>query len=262
VNKKRLLIALAVVAVMLVGGITAGTALQINQPVSATIKVESLGNSPTFNLIDNPSTTTAGGKAGIPQADDTYLMDFGPGGAGVTFGRNQEVRVGSSSDPIFTLQNNYAKDLAVRFVSAVNLNETTLIGDGGVPTNHNGFYVQFPSASTPVIGVKVAASKIISQGAHWIPAGESRSYYLWYAVHNVDAGAQPAQSFTLPLKLRASESMSPPMDWAVANLIPNDVLFDDANEVVYHKLADGSEVVAIPFAGFDYQAWLESWITD
>jgi hypothetical protein len=52
-GKKKLLLSLALVAVMLVGGITAGTQLLIEQPVSASISVEGLGDSPSFNIIDN-----------------------------------------------------------------------------------------------------------------------------------------------------------------------------------------------------------------
>jgi hypothetical protein len=190
-------------------------------------------------------------------------MNFGDGGAGVTFGRNQAVKVGSTSDPIFTIENNYAKGLVVRMVSA------DPAGKGGPAVGGNGFYFRFYGNPASVagdsynghIGVWVQTyNRIGSQGYHWIPGGESRSYYMSYTTYG--GAAQPEQSFTLPLKLTASENEEPLLVWAEKNLPANDCLFDDVNEVVYHKTADGSSVEAIPFADFDYDAWLASWPTE
>jgi hypothetical protein len=257
VNKKRLLIALAVVAVMLVGGITAGTALQIEQPVSATIKVEALGNSPSFDLIDNPDDTKAGGKTGNILADDTYDMNFGPTGAGVTFGRNQTVFVGSSSDPIFTLQNNYAKNLLVKwkFVG----------GDVPDPAKATATYLNFlsyPSDSGDhgFLNVYITGTSVSAPGWHMLPPSASRAYYFQYQSHGLTA--QPAASWTVNLKLIAEENEQPLLAWAQKKLSPNDAMFDDVNEVVYHMRADGSEVDVIAFADWDHDAWLASWTTD
>jgi len=260
-SKKRLLLGLVAVAVMLVGGITAGTSLLIDQPASMTVSIEDLGSSPTFDLIDNPSDTTAGGKTGTIEDDDTYTMQFGPGGADVVFGRNQAVTVGSTSDSIFTVENNYAKGLVVRLV-AVDPD------DGGPPVGGNGFYFHLYSPTIAgdswpyhYIGIWAQTyNRLGSQGAHWLPAGESRDYYMKYTTYG--GAAQPEQSFTMELKLQATENEEPLMVWAENNLPANDCLFDDVNEIVYHKLVDGSSVEAIPFADFDHEAWLASWPTD
>lgn len=251
-NKKRILIAVTVVAVMLVGGITAGTTLEIQQPASTQIIIEGIGgSSPTFNLVDNPGTT-AGGKAGEIADDDTYVIDFGPDGAGVIFGRNQEVWIGSTSDPIFTLENNYSKGLIIRPEGA----------GAGPNVNGLGFFLQMRSGPPPYLwhfhpGVWVTPwNKIVSLGWDWIPAGASFSYSLHY--RSIFDFAQPENSFTLPLKLCASENNGPLSVWSQKYLPPNDVVFDDVNQVVYHKTQDGSSVEAIPFADFDYDAWVES----
>jgi hypothetical protein len=260
-TKKLLLIGLALM-LLTSTALVASTYLKIDQPVSAAIRIEGIGNSPTFNVIDNPDAATAGGRTGSIQGNDTYLMNFGPGGGGVVFGRNQAVQVGSTDDPIFTLQNNYAKNVIVRMKSAQP------DGKGGPPVGGNGFYMRFYSptiAGDPWpyhnFGVWVQTyNRIGSQGAHLLPPGQSRSYYMQYTTYG--GAAQPEQNFTLPLQFEVMENEEPLLTWAQKNLPANDVLFDDVNQVVYHKTADGSSVEIIPFANFDYDAWLASWPAD
>lgn len=259
-TRKLLLIGLGLLLIASTA-LVAGTYLKIDQPVSAAIRISGLGNSPTFNLIDNPDQNTAGGKTGQILDDDTYLMEFGPGGAGVVFGRNQAVQVGSNDDPIFTLQNNYAKNLIVR------IKTTDPNGAGGPSVGGNGFYMRFYSptiAGDPwpyhYIGIWVQTyNRISSQGAHVLPPGETRSYYMGYTTYG--GAAQPEQSFTLPLMFEVMENEQPLLSWAQNHLPPNDALFDDANEVVYYKTVSGS-VEIIPLAEWNHEAWLTSWLDE
>lgn len=107
-NRKRVLAAVVVVAAMLAGGITAGTQLLIEQPVSASLTIEGIGNSPSFNILDNPATNTAGGTSGHIASNDSYVIDFG----GLRFGRAQTATVGSATDPILYVENDYALDMS------------------------------------------------------------------------------------------------------------------------------------------------------
>jgi len=151
-GKKTVLI-LALAALMVAGAVMAGTALEIRQPVSATVSVEGIGNSPTFNVIDNvfdaASNNGAGAAAGHISTNDVYVIDFGGEAAAATgdgawllsFGRSQTAKVGDSSDFVFKLQNNYATDLTI------NLVETTswLPGRGELGA---GVAIKFMNADT------------------------------------------------------------------------------------------------------------------
>jgi hypothetical protein len=127
-GKKKLLIGLALVAVMLVGGITAGTQLLIEQPVSASISVEGIGgSSPSFNVIDNPFDPDdghAGASAGYINTNDEYVIGFGatnPGGAwALSFGRSQTATIGDTEDYVFKLENNYANTMTINLVETTN----------------------------------------------------------------------------------------------------------------------------------------------
>jgi hypothetical protein len=105
---KKIVIALVLVAVLLAGSIAAGTALEISQPVSASLTIEGIGNSPSFNILDNPATDTAGGTSGRIAGNDSYVVDFG----GLSFGRAQTATVGSATDPILYVEDNYAADMS------------------------------------------------------------------------------------------------------------------------------------------------------
>jgi len=191
VKKKRILIVTLAVTVMLIGGITAGTALNIQQPASAQIRIEDIGGgSPTFNLIDNDADTGAGSEAGDIVGSD-YVIDFAP----LIFGRNQEWWVGSSDDPIFTLENNYAKGLLISLKGAgagpsVNGLGFALVMLGGKP-----WWLAHPFVwATPW-------NTLICMGWDWICPGKSYDYHLHY--RPLLGIAQPEQSFTLPLKIPA-----------------------------------------------------------
>jgi hypothetical protein len=107
--KKRIAIALVLVAVLLAGSIAAGTFLEISQPVSASLTIEGIGgNSPSFNILDNPATDTAGGTSGHIASNDSYVINFG----GLRFGRAQTATVGSATDSILYVENNYAVDMS------------------------------------------------------------------------------------------------------------------------------------------------------
>jgi hypothetical protein len=107
-GEKRKPIAIGLVALLLAGSIAAGTALEISQPVSASLTIEGIGNSPSFNILDNPATDTAGGTSGHIASNDSYVIDFG----GLRFGRAQTAIVGSATDPILYVENNYAVDMS------------------------------------------------------------------------------------------------------------------------------------------------------
>jgi len=126
-GKKRMFLSLAIAAVMLAGGITAGTQLLIEQPVSASITVEGLGNSPSFNVIDNPFDETtnahAGASAGYISDQDVYAIDFGKkaeedtGNAWeLSFGKSQTATVGDNTDYVLKMENNYAYDMDIDLV--------------------------------------------------------------------------------------------------------------------------------------------------
>jgi hypothetical protein len=106
-GKKKIVIALVLVAIILAGSIAAGTALEISQPVSASLTIEGIGNSPTLNILDNPALDTAGGTSGRISGDDKYIVDFG----NLISGRAQTIIVGNADDPIFYIENNYAADM-------------------------------------------------------------------------------------------------------------------------------------------------------
>jgi hypothetical protein len=270
VNKKRLLIALAVVAVMLVGGITAGTALQINQPASAMITIEGIGNSPSFNLIDNDSNTTAGGNAGYIAGDDTYVIDLP--GANIVLPRNPGkvnpgVLVGYSpnsgegaGDPIFTIENKYAKNLIVSLgvVNPADANAIPVVG-GGYQINLN--------SATPTSTWQRAELTFWPRGGFYqtvgaiaIPPGGSRTFDLRYVTWKqstiLQGHAQPEQDWTLALRLNAEENEQPLEVWAENNLAPNDWLYDADGEWVYHKLADGTVETK---SAEEFAAWYETW---
>jgi hypothetical protein len=131
-GKKTVLI-LAIVALMVAGAVMAGTALQITQPVSATISVEGIGDSsPSFNVIDNvfdaSTNNGAGAAAGNISANDVYVIDFGGEAAAATgnnawllsFGRSQSAVVGNDSDFVLKLQNNYADPLTINLVQTTS----------------------------------------------------------------------------------------------------------------------------------------------
>lgn len=132
-GKKTVLI-LAIVALMVAGAVMAGTALQITQPVSATISVEGIGgSSPSFNVIDNAfdvsTNNGAGAAAGNISANDVYVIDFGGEAAAATgnnawllsFGRSQSAVVGNGSgDFVFRLQNNYVDPLTINLVQTTS----------------------------------------------------------------------------------------------------------------------------------------------
>jgi len=161
-------------------------------------------------------------------------------------------------------------DLDATFCDGLMVPGSGLTGAGMVSNDDggNGFYFHFYSPTIlgdpwpyHYIGIWAGTyNRLGSQGAHWFPPAESRSYYMRYTTYG--GAAQPVQSFTMELKLIASENDDPLEVWAQANLPANDCLFDDVNEIVYHKLADGSSVETIAFADFDYEGWLASWPTD
>jgi hypothetical protein len=136
-GKKKLLLGLALVVVMLAGGITAGTQLLIQQPVSASIKIEGIGgSSPSFNIIDNafadPDNPYAGAAAGYISSEDVYVIGFGaniPGGDwALSFGRSQTADIGNGSDFVFKLENNYDNDMTVSLLkTGGNLGDGTVI---------------------------------------------------------------------------------------------------------------------------------------
>ena len=130
-SNKKALLTLAVVAVMLAGGITAGTRLLIEQPVSASITIEGLGISPSFNIIDNVFDETtndyAGAAAGYISDNDVYVIDFGKKAEQDTgsdwelsFRRSQTATVGDNIDHVFKCENNYANDMTVDLVEATS----------------------------------------------------------------------------------------------------------------------------------------------
>jgi len=152
-GKKKVLI-VAIVALMFAGAVLAGTTLQITQPVNATVSVEGLGSSPSFNVIDNVfdvnTNNSAGAAAGYISTADVYVIDFGGEAAAATgdgawllsFGRNQSAIVGDGiTDFVFKIENNYAALLTV------NLVETTswLPGRGELG---QGVVIKFVNAAT------------------------------------------------------------------------------------------------------------------
>ncbi len=201
-GKKKLLLSLAIVAVMLVGGITAGTQLLIEQPVSASITVEGLGNSPSFNIIDNvftdPDNAHAGASAGYISDQDVYVIGFGatnPGGAwALSFGKSQTATVGDNADHVFKMENNYAYDMDIDLVETTSwLPGRGLLGGGAVIKVMN-------SQGTDAAGDDVAQWTLTGDAADnraWTIAGttltlsngEQATFYLKDENDNAETGA-------------------------------------------------------------------------
>lgn len=132
-GKKTVLI-LALAALMIAGAVMAGTALEIRQPVSATVSIAGIGegSSATFNVIDNvfdvASNDGAGAAAGHISTDDVYVIDFGGEAVAATgnsswllsLGRSQTAKVGDEVDFVFKLQNNYATPLTINLVETTS----------------------------------------------------------------------------------------------------------------------------------------------
>jgi hypothetical protein len=221
-NRKRVLAAVVVVAVMLVGGITAGTQLLIEQPVSATVTIESLGTSPSFNIIDNPFGTgpdeseTAGAAAGYINNQDIYVIDFGKKAQTETgddwelsFGRSQSGTVGSATDPILYIDNNYAADMSFDAVkTGGRLGKGTRIE---VWNNVSIFDVPlgWPEEDELVLTLQGAEDPedwvltvnpghtIYAQWSEWFP--ESLGIYI--KIVNEDAASSPSEGWDPKVKL-------------------------------------------------------------
>lgn len=127
-SKRRLALGLVVVALALAGVVMAGTALEIRQPVSATVTISNLGSSPSFDIIDNvfDATTNAksGAAAGYIDSQDNYVIGFGSGNPGgdwvLSFGRSQTAKVGDGSDFVFKVKNHYANNMTVKLVETTS----------------------------------------------------------------------------------------------------------------------------------------------
>jgi hypothetical protein len=204
-GKKKLLLSLALVAVMLAGGITAGTQLLIEQPVSASISVEGIGgSSPSFNVIDNvfadPGNPNAGAAAGyINPTSDFYVIGFGatnPGGAwALSFGRSQTATVGDGTDYVFKLQNNYAKTMTVNL-----LKKAVSYESGSLSTLGTGVVIKFMNADTGV--------------AQWTLTGATTSPYTDWTITNNPLTLDSGGTATFYLKVENDEAVvSPAGGW-------------------------------------------------
>ena len=121
-NLKRMVLTFGIAMLLAVGAISVGTALTITQPVNATIKIEGLGSSPSFNIMDNVfdagTNAKTGAAAGYIDSNDNYVIAFGatsPGGNWqLSLGRSQTADVGNKTDYVFKLQNNYANSMSIK----------------------------------------------------------------------------------------------------------------------------------------------------
>jgi len=217
-NRKRILAAVIVVAVMLVGGITAGTQLLIEQPVSATVTIEKLGTSPSFNIIDNPFGTgpgeseTAGAAAGYISDQDIYVIDFGKKAQADTdddwalsFGRSQSATVGSDSDPILYFENNYANDMCFDLAKTggelgrgTRIEVWNNISIFGIPGLEDELVLTLEGADDP--GDWVATM----EPGRCIPAGFPSPLGFYIKIYNDDAIASPTGGWNPQLKIVAS----------------------------------------------------------
>ena len=142
--KKKVITFLVAFIVLTAGAVIGGTALEINQPVSAMVTIANLGdavNGPSFNIIDNvfslSTNAKAGASAGYIDSQDNYIIGFGAGNPGgswaLKFGRSQTATVGNANDYVFSIKNSYDNAMTISLDELSSfLNLRGRLGNGAV----------------------------------------------------------------------------------------------------------------------------------
>ena len=205
-GKRKFLAAVAIVALMLTGAVMAGTALQIRQPVGATVSIAGIGEGSgvTFNLIDNlfgEDNEKAGAAAGHVRSDDYYVVDFGAnlgagengGSWGLSFGRAQTAKVGDNDeDFVFKLENNYTAQLDVDLVFDGHINFRGGLGEGVVVKFMNAD----DEAQWTLTGAATPKNFTITGDTLELAPGDVATFYLVVECTDADAGTwDPAVKF-------------------------------------------------------------------
>ena len=247
--RKRILI-LSLAVVILTGlGVIGGTALEIIQPASASVTIEGIGgSSPTFNLIDNPAANTAGGKSGQITGTDTYAINFD----NIKFGRNQFVHVGGVNDKIFSIQNNYAKNLIVRFDPPAGQGVVEDPEGPGYSLGVMATNPQYPWWWPGFLGLWVGNHGTLnSWGALLVHPGQSYDCHMIYAPWGNPVPA--SKQYHINVQLEATNNHPDLVDWVAENMPSNDALFDPEDNKAYYKNGSG-EVEILPLDQFNFDA--------